>query len=416
MKQHDIDILRRLGEKRVKLAGSPENLERKRLWYKLDEGNPERPMVLIHPEENKDVNDPLNAMVECEDGFLRSIESALRRDVYHFEELKDDHVIEPYVNLRWNVSSTGYGVDVVRHSANEEGISGSQSWDAPIKDLDKDFGLLKHRIFSVDRDATLKNKEALETVFKDILPVRIHGKYGNGARLTAHAIELVGLENLMLFMYDNPEGLHRLMGFLRDDLLNYVNWLEDEGLYSLNNGNDPIGSGSLGYTKALPCPDWKTGNKVRMIDQWYFSDSQETVGVSAEMLSEFVLPYVKTLTDKFGKVYYGCCEPLHDRINMIMEKIPNISRVSVSPWANEEIMARELDKRAVYSRKPNPSLISAEEFNEDLIRKDLRNTLSVAKNCNVEIIMKDIHTLRNHPERAARWVEMAFEEINKTTD
>ena len=414
MNQHDIDILRGLGEHKARLAGNPQNLERKKLWYKHDEGEPVRPMVLIFPEGVVDPNAPMSASaLKCKDEFLRSVEAELRGEICHFEKLKDDCVIEPYINLKWNISSSDYGVNVVYHSAAEEGSMGAKNWDAPLKDLDRDLGLLKPRRFSVDRESTLKQKEILEMVFKDILPVRIYGRYGNGARLTDKAIHLVGLENLMLLMCDNPAGLHRLMAFLRDDHLNYVRWLEDESLYSLNNGNDVFGSGSIGYTRSLPQPDWKPGDKVRMKDQWWFADSQETVGVSAGMYAEFVLPYISAIGKYFGRIYYGCCEPLHDRIKLILDEIPNIKRVSVSPWANEEIMARELRKDVVYCRKPNPALISAGSFNEELIRKDLRKTLSVAGDRPLEFVMKDLHTLGNRPERAARWVEIAFEEINR---
>ena len=415
MKPHDIDVLRGLGEYMVKLAKHPLNLERKKLWYKLDECSPERPMILIHPlTYTKGKDAPVKSMLQCEDEFPRAVELDLRNQVYCFEKLRDDHVIEPYINLKWNIKSSGYGVSAVSHSASTEaGGIGAKSWEPPIKNLDKDFGLLKPRSFSIDREGTLKQKEILEAVFKDVLPVRIHGRYGDGARLTDKVITLVGLENFMFLMYDNPEGIHRLMCFLRNDLLNYVRWLEGENIYSLNNGNDTIGSGSIGYTKFLPQADWKPGDKVRMKDKWYFADAQETVGVSSEMFEEFVLPYIVDVTKNFGRVYHGCCEPLQDSIKVIIKKIRNLKRVSVSPWANEEIMARELGNSFVYSRKPNPTLISTNVFNEDLIRKDLQHTLSVAKDCSLEIIMKDIITLQNQPKRAARWVEIAFEEINK---
>ncbi len=78
-------------------------------------------------------------------------------------------------------------------------------------------------------------------------------------------------------------------------------------------------------------------------------------------------------------------------------------------------MAEALGSNYVYSRKPNPTLISTEHFDEDAIREDLRRTLTVAKNCNVEIVMKDVHTLAGEPERMARWVELARESIDEFT-
>jgi hypothetical protein len=76
-------------------------------------------------------------------------------------------------------------------------------------------------------------------------------------------------------------------------------------------------------------------------------------------------------------------------------------------------MAEALGRDYVFSRKPIPTLVSTPEFNEDLIREDLRHTLTVARNCNLEIILKDVHTLCGEPNRIARWVELARELIEE---
>jgi len=64
--------------------------------------------------------------------------------------------------------------------------------------------------------------------------------------MTADFIKLRGLENLMLDMYDHPEGVHRLMAFLRDGNLRKIEFLEKEGLLTLNNDGSYVGSGALG--------------------------------------------------------------------------------------------------------------------------------------------------------------------------
>jgi hypothetical protein len=412
MTTRDFDILRRLGERKAAAAQHPVNLARKADWLRLDAGLPGYPMVLIFPEEVVDRNSPLSsANLECEDEFLRSVEIGLRRELYHFEQLKDDFVIEARLDLKWELSISGFGVDVVFHSTAAENGFGARSWTPPLTDLEKDFDLLKPRRFAVDRESTWRKQELLERIFKEQFPVAIRGRYATGVRLTARAIDLVGLENFMLVMYDDPEGLHRLMAFLRDDHRNYLRWLEREGLLSLNNRNDMIGSGSIGYTDALPQADNNDGAQVRLKDMWGFSDSQETVSISQEMFEEFVLPYVADLARNFGRLYYGCCEPLHGRIASVLQAIPTVTRVSVSPWADEEVLARELGAGLVYSRKPNPTLISTPACDEEAIRKDLRRTLAIARGHPLEIVMKDLHTLCNQPARAARWVELAREEI-----
>ena len=76
-------------------------------------------------------------------------------------------------------------------------------------------------------------------------------------------------------------------------------------------------------------------------------------------------------------------------------------------------MAEALGQDYVYSRKPLPTLVSTEVFDEKAIRQDIVKTLSIAKDCRVELIMKDVHTLNNQPERLARWVEIAREVIEE---
>ncbi|MGQ9631262.1 MAG: hypothetical protein ACUVXI_13280 [bacterium] len=405
----DIDILRGLAGRKAKIAQDPTNLERKMLWYKHDMGKDGRPMVLAEIQGVLDEVLPDSAL-ECKDPWARKIERGLRMEIYNFDVLKDDHVVEPYINTNWKVETSNYGVEATVYRPENEGKLGARRWDPPIKDLDKDFDLLHPRTYTVDRESSLAEKEHLTGIFRDILPVRIRGSFWWTMGMTWTAIDLIGLENLMLSMYDNPEGLHRLMKFIHDDFLAFADWLEREGLLSLNNENDYIGSGSMGYTRDLPQPDWREGDSVRKRDLWVLLESQETVGVGPDLFEEFIFPYQLDIAKRFGKCYYGCCEPVHSRWH-ILKRIPNLARVSVSPWADEEFMADALGGDYVYSRKPNPTLVSTSHFDEDAIREDIRKTLTVARDCRVEIIMKDVHTLKNEPERLARWVEIAREEI-----
>jgi hypothetical protein len=410
----DIKILQKLARRKIEIAHHPLNLERKELWYRHDRGAPCRPLVLAEHGGIRDARGPLSSMVlECTDPWARGVEWGLRSDFYLFDTLQDDHVMEANLQINWQLAVSGYGVSSVMHSADNYAGMGARRWDPPIKDLDADFGKLRPRTYAVDREATLAEKARLEAVFGDILPVRIRGSFWWTFGLTIVAIDLIGLENLMLAMYDNPAGLHRLMTFLHDEHLACARWAEREGLLTLNNENDYLGSGSIGYTRDLPRPGLAPGAPARMRDLWLLLESQETVGVGPELFEEFIFPHHSSLAKQFGKVYYGCCEPVHSRWH-VLKRIPNLARVSVSPWADEAFMARELGRAIVYSRKPNPTLISTDRFDEAAIRADLRRTLTVARDCRVELIMKDVHTLNNEPERLPRWVQLARETIAET--
>jgi len=406
----DRNILRDLGKRLVEAAAHPDNEKRRRLWHLHDEGKGERPMVLAEVGGVCNEVFPAN-FCHCEEEWARGIEWHLRITLWQFDTLRDDHVIEPEIRLNWQVTTSDYGVQSVQHRPDTAGALGARRWDPALRNLQEDFAKLRPRTYSVDREGTLRKKAFLEEVFSGVLPVAIRGAFWWTLGLTQTAIDLIGLDNLMIYMYDDPEGLHRLMAFLRDDHLAYARWLEREGLLTLNNANDYIGSGSMGYTRALPQPDWRPGMPVRCRDLWALSESQETVGVGPAQFAEFIFPYQKSLTDLFGRIYYGCCEPVHSRWH-ILAGMANLKRISIAPWCDEEFMAAACGKNVVYSRKPNPTLISTECFDEEAIRADIRRTLSIAARhgCSVELIMKDVHTLNREPHRLPRWVAIALTE------
>lgn len=405
----DIEVLKRLAERKRALAEDPLNLERQRLWRRHAAHRGERPMVLV--EGSVAFDDLPCAQPACREEWARGVERSMKREIFKFEYLKDDYVVSPYIEWNWKVTATDFGVCSTQHYA--ERVSGnvsSRRWDPPIRDLDEDLGKLRPRELTVDREGSLAWKDHLERVFDGILPVRRRGGFWWTTGMTQTAIDLVGLQEFMTYMCTNPDGVHRLMAFLRDDQLRVTEWYEREGLLSLNNENDYIGSGSLGFTEELPQKDWKEGDPVRRKDMWVLSESQETSDVGPEMFEEFVFRYQLPVVEQFGLSYYGCCEALHHKWSVI-RRLPNLRRVSISPWCDQEYMAEALGDRYVFSRKPNPSYVSMPEFDEELIRRDLARTLDIARNCTVELVLKDVHTVCGEPRRLARWVEIAREVI-----
>ena len=387
------EALRTLASRVREIAELPEMEDRKRRLYALNALRPERPVVLCFPEGGW--TDLLkDSDLECESDELRGLEYALRTRLYWWEHIRDDHVLLPWFDVSWRVSNTGYGLEIpYTHGADR----GSYVWDAPVKDLDRDFAKLRHRKFTVDREATERHAELASSVFGDILPVRVRGGLWWSMGMTNEAIRLIGLENLMLQMLDNPDGVHRLMAWLRDDHAGMIEWAEREGLVTPNNRADYVGSGGVGYTDELPAADWREGTPYRLKDVWGFAESQETVGVSPGMFGEFIFPYQLPLLERFGLNCYGCCEPVHTRMDYIL-KVPRIRRISVAPWADQKKCVEQMGSGYVFSRKPNPSLVSV-AFREDVVREDIRKTLRIAGGLPLEMILKDTHTFEGDPTR-----------------
>lgn len=394
--------LRSLAARVRALADQPVMNERRQLWLRHNALQATRPLVVCSPEGSWPECLPDSAL-QCQDEQLRGWEWALRSRIYTAEVLRDDHVVEPFFDLGWEVERGNYGV-AVPHTYGDN--RGSYVWMPPLKDLDRDLAQLHFRSLRVDRAATQRNLNRAHEMFGDLLPIRLRWQPWWTVGMTWEAVKLFGIEELMLAMYDNPAGVHRLMGFLRDDTLNFIEWFEREGLLTPNNGADYSGSGGCGFSSELH----PAAAGTRLRDYWGFAESQETVGISPAMFEEFILPYQVPLLAKFGLTYYGCCEQLETRLSHVLKQIPNLRRVSVAPKANQETIAGLLAGQYVFCRKADPVPVCV-EFNEATIRADLRHTLTLAKGQPLELILKDTHTVQNEPHRLKRWVEIAREEI-----
>lgn len=401
----DKTLLRRLAGRVAELAAREIETEKIRLWTAHNDLESVRPLVFCDPENGwNEIITPDH--LECTGELARQWEYQLRREIFWGESMRDDRVIEPWFNIGYVHTRTGWGWEetYVKHEEH-----GSYVWDPPVKDLDDLSGLTVPRI-NVDRAATARLLEMASELFGDLLPVRLRGSWYWTLGLTWEYIKLHGLEAMMMDMLQNPAGTHALMACLRDGTLAMIDQLETDGLYTLNNEGDYVGSGGFGWTRQLPAPGFD--GHVRTRDLWCLSESQETVSISPQLFEEFVFPYQLAVVERFGRVCYGCCEPVHGRWHVI-RRIPNLRRVSVSPWCDRAKMAEYLGRDYVYSLKPHPALLAQSRFDEDAIRADVRDALEKAAGCHLEIIMKDNHTIANDPCRVTRWVEIVREEIDR---
>ena len=417
--QKDRRVIRDLAGKWMEFAALPVMDERKRLWRAVHDLRAERPVILFETAWiDKYVAD---GEVLCEDPFLRSIEKNMRITLRQAEELGDDLVIEPHYQLGWKMQFSDYGVPVEIRTAPGKDESIAYSFSFPIA-TPEDVQKLKPRTFAVDREKSLRLKETLEDVMGDILPVRLGnydpfvyefdvGEFGDLGftgnfffGLTWQVYRFIGNQGLLYWVYDAPQAIHQLMAYMLEDRLALFDYFEREGLLALNTDSQMAGPRSYGYVSDLPEPDSR--DRVTLKDLWGWAESQEADNISPEMYKEFVLPYLAKLSERFGLVYYGCCERVHDRLPSIMEAIPNLRSVSVSGWSDLAKTAEMLGKKYVFSRKPTPAHISGANPNWDLLEKDMRNTYAAARDCNLEILFRDVYTTAGDRTRLRRWVEM----------
>lgn len=403
----DRNILRPLAARVAELAARPIEAHKRDLWYRHNDLQATRPLIFCDLENGWTEVIPPRAL-QCRGGLARQWELILRKEIYWGAELCDDAVIRPYFGVPHVHNEIDWGLAPELIGGESGGVT-AYTWRAPIRDL-KDLELLHSPQIVVDHAATEQLVQVADETFGDLLPIRLQTRWLTSLGMTGTLVYLRGLEQMMYDLSDNPDIIHRLMTFLSDGLMGVLDYLEDHHLLSLNNDGTYVGQGGIGWTNRLPRPDF--AGVVRLCDLWGNAESQETTCVSPKMFAEFVFPYQVRLLERFGLNCYGCCEPLDVRWRVV-EKIPRLRRVSVSAWADWARMAEKLGNRYVYAMKPTPTDLAMPTFDEERVRSDLRQAFRITRDCRVEVIMKDNHTIQNDPRRAIQWAKIAREEAER---
>ncbi len=408
MLKKDGEVLKRLATRVAEIATNERMREIRKLWKRHNRLEPGRPVVFCDPENgwNEIITE---AQMECEGTIARCWEMDLRKEIFWGEVMGDDKPVEPFFDVPYTVSQDDWGVKPEYHKTDSKG---SYVWDAPIQDYERDLPKLHNPEFEIDWVTTNGCLELAKELFEGILTVRLKGTWWWSLGLTWPGATLRGLETMFYDFFDHPDEIKELLSILSQGFLQKLDFLEREGLLSLNNDGTYVGSGGYGFTDELPQEDFN--GSVRTVDMWGFTESQETVNVSPDMYEEFIFPYEKPIMDRFGLTCYGCCEPVHSRWHVV-RRHHNLRRVSCSPWADTGKMAEYLQNRYIFSMKPTPAAIAEPEPDWESIRKDLRHKLEITKDCRVEVIMKDNHTIGNQPENVVQWCRIAREEAQRIT-
>lgn len=410
MTDHDTLILRDLAKRVAEIAAWPEMAQRRQRWYDQNALKPGRPLVYASPEGSWVELLPEETL-RCEDPGARGIERGLRMRIYADEHFADDQVCDAVFRIAPAVKVTGWGMEPKYVRPAE--ARGAYVWDPPIKSR-ADLERIQTPTAQHDLAATQRRLQDFQELFEGILEVRLSGNHFGSVGLVDEWTRLRGMEQTFWDMADDPQFVHDGMRRLMEGKRALMESLQAQGLLTLNNENHYVGSGGFGFTHELPQPDFS--GHVRLRDLWGFAEAQTMSEVSAAMHEEFVLRYQLPLLECFGLNCYGCCEPLHRHLDTLLARVPNLRRVSISPWADRRVSAEKLGNRAIFSWKPNPATLAAVNFDPDWVRADIRETIAIARanGCVLEMIIKDTHTCNHQPERFDHWTRIAMEEAERT--
>lgn len=406
LNKKDTEILQELAKKTAEIAALPVQEEKRRLWRKLNALTPERPMVMIDQVCWNEVNKDGALNLQCKDSVLRGYEEYLRRTLYQWEHFPVDMVVESFIRIPRAIHNTGFGITVQEDIATLDptndvvGHSFHNQFQAE-EDLEK----IKMPIIKEDVEATDQRMADAHEIFDGILEPRLNG-VDPYLSLWDPISTWMGVQNALMALIETPDYMHRLAGRVTEGYLAMLDQLEEKGLLC---GTQSLIHCTGAYTDELPAPGYNP-EKPRTKDLWMFGLAQMFSTVSPQMFKEYEVDYSSRICERFGMVYYGCCDPLDGKMNEV-RMIPNVRKISMSPWVNEERGAEAIGKDYVYSRKPNPALLAFDVFDADYVRKHLSDTRDVCRRygCPLELILKDISTIRYEPQRLTRWGEIAME-------
>lgn len=412
MTAKDRQTIRDLAKLVAEAAADPVQDERRWLWYAQNSLQPIRPLVYVSPEGSWVELLPAEALT-CESDEARGIEHGLLMRLYGWEHFMDDQVCDARYLVGKAVTNTGWGLGPEYRRPEAE--RGAYVWEAPIQTR-ADIDRIQTPTATHDPEASQRALEWHQELFGDILDVQLCGRFWWALGLIDEWTFLRGITQTFWDMSDDPEFVHAGMRRLMEGRLEWLQSLEDQGLMTLNNDNDYVGSGGFGFTDELPQDDYP--GYARLQDLWGFCEAQTMSEVSPAMHEEFVLRYQLPILERFGLNCYGCCEPLHTKLDMLKAQVPRMRRVSISPWADKRVSAEKLGGDCIFSWKPNPATLAAVEFDPDWVRQDIRETVDIAREhgCALEIILKDTHTCNHQPWRFDEWSRIAMEEAVGATE
>jgi hypothetical protein len=407
--EKDKTILRQLAQQQAEIAALPVHQETVAQWSRLNGLRRGRPLVCIAeiPWNEMDVNGELQ--LQTTDPFCRHIEEDIRRRLYQWRHMPADMVVEDRLYSGLAVSNTGLGLDAVQDVLRTDPTSSVMShWYRSVIKDESDIAKIHAPQVTHDVKESERRYELMRDIFDGIIPVEQRGVMMRAFCPCDMLAERWNPQQFLLDLALKPDLVHAGLERMTEACFGWLAQWEELGVLALNNCNFRAGTGGLGYTDELPAKGFDPAH-VRPADQWGLAMAQIFSEVSPAMHEEFALSYERRWLKLFGLSYYGCCEPLHLKID-IAKSIPNLRKISVSPRADVAVAADKIGDRYVLSLKPNPAVLAWDTWRPDEARRTLRESLARARGCVVEVTMKDISTVRYEPQRLWEWAQIALEE------
>jgi hypothetical protein len=205
--------------------------------------------------------------------------------------------------------------------------------------------------------------------------------------MSTSVAEILGFENMMIAMCEEPELVHAVMKFLQNAVLSQIRQGNERGDFT------PIGgwweSEGTAYCEELADPGSMSGTGTTK-ELWGFFAAQEFTLISPAMFDEFMLSYQMPIMENYGLVSYGCCENLTGKIDNL-RKIPNLRRIGITPTADVASCAEQIQRDYVFALRPNPAMVCV-NFDRAAVVREMTDCMEAARGTCFDVMLKDVST------------------------
>ena len=365
-----------------------------------------RPPVILAeiPWYQMNMNGELTCV--CEEQGAREVELYFRNAIFYMMHFKADNLFLPFFPVKRAVASTGIGISAVTANLKRTDDT-NRIVSREFEDVLEDESALEQMHdpeFALCPDKDAERMAFYTELLGDAIPIKLCGfdcfYFAPWDKITS----LRGVEPIMLDMYDRPEYLHEI-------IKKFVSAAHAE-LDFVERNLDVTPSLSLHRT---PSPVSGLANEG-LKATWCRSMAQSFGIISPSMFQELEIDYLHSVANRFAYTYYGCCEPLDDKID-VLKKISNLRKRGCSPWANVEKCAEQIRGDYVLSRKPNPANVAI-CTDPEVIKRETEETVKacIKYGCPYDIVLKDISTVSNRPENLIVWAQTVSDVLDKYYD
>ncbi len=398
---NDRQTLRRLAQRYSDIAHLDIQQQRMERYRKTNAMDAVRPVVLIDEVPWGEIRDEaLRNVCASELGWL---ESRLRHALYQWEHFQVDLVVPPVFRVpkqTRQLRDIGLQVQERRIKGDTGAYISAHSYTDQLRTED-DLARLREPEIVYNREASEEALSLAVEVFAGLMDVELAGRtlgYGIWDRIATFR----GVENLLMDLAMRPDFMHRTARRFMEIARSEFRQLEEQGLLD---PRQTLLHCTPACTDELPAEDFD--GRVRAKDVWGRCAAQIFGAVSRDMHDEFDLAYNQELFKDCGLLYYGCCEPMDGKIDLLRKRFRNLRKISITPWADPHRAAENMGGDYVMAAKPNPAFVARPRFDPEPVKREIGRYCEACSRHGVtlEFVLKDISTIANNPANLTEWAD-----------